>query len=410
MTDLLEGLDASVPLALLPVRLQARIKDNTLKVRILPDAIHANAHTVALTNFEAAAGKAYWHALWASSGEDPVETTVQRDRLGALVGPYRAVHVANVAKPKNWGEFDDEPIFEEIELIDSAPPVQADLLPDFWMYRLFDRSMRAVLSGRCDNDVAIGLAMAPTLGGIPQDEKIENERTDDDHVTAFLKSQNLRWMVDFDAAYRAGMAFSVDISNIDERFFGAILVAGVRQQGDTIETADTLDELFQAHWYSTGLDILPQGTATNNTDLGHTNQTDALPDMDALFMQDAKRRPISAASRAALLDGDPANLLRLPAADTTSLSFGMTFANILDRTAHGEEPEALAGATFNACIGTGLGQYFFQSPPDRSGGAFTFGGWLARDRRPSRKLGACSRSHSQSARGCSTIWNPAGAD
>lgn len=372
MADEFSKVDFRFPVSLLPVRLEARFAAKALRVRIYPDLIHANAHSLKLTEFEAQAGYAYWTALWADKGENTEQITLERERLGALLGARRALYVAGETEPLNWEKWDGgEPTFPEIETIEALPPVSADLLPDFWTWRLYNTSKVEIMRGRCKNDVATDLCMAPTFG--EAESRIEAESSHDDEIAAFLKAQNLRWMVDFKAAVAAGMAFEIRLGDMVPRF-GALLVAGVRINDDHGAAAEQLNDQFRAHWFSHGLDALPTGTVTNNTDDGTTDQTTALPDMDAVFEQNEERRPLLAAGRAALVRQSPPALLKMPAADTLSVSLGMNFGNILDRTPNADRLDGLGGAVFNTVTGTGLGQFYADAMATEWGGNAPIGG------------------------------------
>ena len=66
MPDRIPGkgnIDPDYPIALLPVRLQTRYIDDHLRVRVLPDTIHAAAHDDRLIEREIEAGTAYWLSL-----------------------------------------------------------------------------------------------------------------------------------------------------------------------------------------------------------------------------------------------------------------------------------------------------------------------------------------------------------
>src|SRR3954463_7508254 len=59
-------LEADVPLALLPVRLETRYTEDGsgLRVRIFPDDIHLDRLDRGLSDVERAAGIVYWQAIW----------------------------------------------------------------------------------------------------------------------------------------------------------------------------------------------------------------------------------------------------------------------------------------------------------------------------------------------------------
>ena len=82
------ALAGGVPVALLPVRLEARFVDDELRVRIFPDQIHLDSHEPELTADERDAGEAYWRARFAAPDPDarptsPWADAVRRRRAGA---------------------------------------------------------------------------------------------------------------------------------------------------------------------------------------------------------------------------------------------------------------------------------------------------------------------------------------
>src|SRR5439155_16981220 len=82
----------------------------------------------------------------------------------------------------------------------------------------------------------------------------------------------LAWMFDFEKALEAGMAFRFDLT-ADEarRGFKRVIVIGVRLGDSPAEGKRNLEELLEHHLYSRpGLEILPQGTPTNNTEKGNS--------------------------------------------------------------------------------------------------------------------------------------------
>ena len=91
-------------------------------------------------------------------------------------------------------------------------------------------------------------------------------------------------MVDFDRAVRDGMAMSIDVSGVELGDEGlTLLVAGVR---DTDDDDAALAALLEAHHFSDGLDVLAQGTATNNTDEAVAGWTPDVADVAAMFARE----------------------------------------------------------------------------------------------------------------------------
>ena len=85
MPDCFDGVDRNVPLALLPVRLQARFKGQMLQVRVLPDQIHANAHSKQLTALECSAGQEYLAAHLETARYGPVAQPKRNRTNGSYV-------------------------------------------------------------------------------------------------------------------------------------------------------------------------------------------------------------------------------------------------------------------------------------------------------------------------------------
>ncbi len=339
-------LDPELPLALLPVRLEARYLPHAvpteLVVRIFPDAIHADGHHEQLTEREQAAGHAYWRALWGVT--DAAAITSAREWLAGRCGHYRALWVATATTPLN-APADGDPAFPQLTLRSADEPVRAKLLPDQWMVRLYNSALAPVHTA-FSSKVLDGLPIAPRLAGM-----------DGEGLDAFLAAQGLSWTIDVEKAVNVGMAVRIPLANVPNPV-GAVLVTGVRADRDPLAEGAELDALLDAHWYTSGLDAVPQGTPTNNTDAGRSGISVDSPDMDELFERETSERPLAPAGRAVLFAADAALMYRVPAADAASLAFGRVRANALDRTAHAETADGLAAWAMNLAIGfCTLGDY-----------------------------------------------------
>ena len=94
-----ESLDGSVPVALLPVRIETRFADanTTLHIRIFPDQVHLDAHEPAFTDDERAGAEWYWNERWpALDDAERAERawTHARRPLPPRPGPLPARHAA----------------------------------------------------------------------------------------------------------------------------------------------------------------------------------------------------------------------------------------------------------------------------------------------------------------------------
>jgi len=95
-------LDPAVPCALLPVRLETRIRargdglpGDELVCRIYPDDIHLDGHDPALTADEIAFGRGYWEQFWDAEGAPDADARrrLAWQQLATRVTPTRAAWV-----------------------------------------------------------------------------------------------------------------------------------------------------------------------------------------------------------------------------------------------------------------------------------------------------------------------------
>ncbi|WP_296699151.1 hypothetical protein [Algoriphagus sp.] len=94
----------------------------------------------------------------------------------------------------------------------------------------------------------------------------------------------INWMFDFNAAVEAGMAVKIPLDKDDlEKGFDLVMAYGV-QNKDAIESQELINRLFTNHLYSDGgLEYLPAGTATNNTENVKSPYRALDNDMDGAF-------------------------------------------------------------------------------------------------------------------------------
>lgn len=70
------------------------------------------------------------------------------------------------------------------------------------------------------------------------------------------------WMVNFDAAEKVGMGIRIENAPISVEL---LLVMGIKAAATASEGSDLISEILDSHYKATGLDLVPQGTPTNNT-------------------------------------------------------------------------------------------------------------------------------------------------
>jgi hypothetical protein len=254
-------LDATLPIVLLPVRLETRFSRRQdgaeLLIRVYPDEIAADPHEPELTDAERSAGETYWTTVWpapdkALDGWRTLLVDAQPTRAAWILKQTTPTNVDTTPRP-------EAPAFPE-------PPAKAEqwtrgvetrVLPDRWI----------ALGFRADKEVAravsrpviepLVLSLAPDL-----DEATAVDISGD----GLTLDQALIWTVDFAAAEAAGMALRMPISADDARAgFDQLYVLGVKSSLLPDAASARLAELLDAHHYSRGLAFVPQGTPTNNT-------------------------------------------------------------------------------------------------------------------------------------------------
>lgn len=244
------------PLVLLPVRIETRFTEQELLVRIYPDTIHVDTHEPDLTPAEAEAGQRFW-ADTAASADPEAAVGVWRG-LAATYGPARAAWIARSTRTgggrvgAGTGSWSRAP--------------KARLLPTRWHVRGHyvnhwgaERTWE-VVGNEIPRDLAVGPdPQAPLPEGLA------------DGVTPV--DEGMRWLVDFEAAERVGMAVRVPRSGDWQDGLDALYVVGVDEDKGPAEGAAALAALLEAHYYTDGFGFLEPGTPTNNTETERAGAT-----------------------------------------------------------------------------------------------------------------------------------------
>jgi hypothetical protein len=217
----------SEPIALLPVRLETCFADDsTLQVRVYPDDVHIDSFDPRLTDAELKAGRRYW--------KEPDEEAWQE--LLARLSPTRAAWAARATRkgaPKPATREEGETRDPEVTT-----------LPTRWRFLGFVDGEVVVDERGTDipQPLPLGLVLRPGPAA---------------------KSAQGRWLVDFPAAEKAGMAITLKlpeaVDHLDELF-----VVGV-QQTAADDSAQRLRDTLIGHFFGSGLGFVAPGTPTNNT-------------------------------------------------------------------------------------------------------------------------------------------------
>lgn len=263
----MHGLDGSVPILLMPLRLQTRYTQSpngrSLLVRVYPDDISAQAHDPTLTPVEADLGKQFWNAQETSEDETlPTRRSIWRG-IAARYGLRRAAWIRQAADPSGSG-----PTVAETRT--RIPAVWT--LPERLVFRFYGPSdhLLAELPG---NPIPDGLEVSFD----PTREDLGFARDAGD----FEYPPELAWQVDFDAAVKVGMGIAVPLDRIGNvQRIERLVAIGVRLADDEKTGAVAFERLIEDHRYTDGFSVVPQGTPTNVT---QDSDARSGPDADAML-------------------------------------------------------------------------------------------------------------------------------
>ncbi|HKQ04852.1 MAG TPA: hypothetical protein VJ464_06955 [Blastocatellia bacterium] len=283
--DLVRSWSTQHPVVLLPARVETRfdVISKILRIRIYPDDICADTHEPLLTEAEAQAGAAYWKALWKSSKVEDEQAAWRM--LVKRFGAQRAAWVVLETQPANLAKRPDgEP---EIPRLPTRPQswtrgAQAQVLPSRWIAIAYRPGGRPPVSAE-GNPVVRPLAL--TLS--PAD-KPRTTISDD-----LMIAKEILWTVDYGAALEAGMAMNMPLDDRDlAEGFERLIVIGAA--GVAPEAAQSLvEQLFEAHHYSRGIEFLRQGTPTNNTQAVASGFPPPDPDANVSFAVEQRGLTVS---------------------------------------------------------------------------------------------------------------------
>lgn len=227
---LLGGPLTGTPVMLLPMSMHTSWAGGALRVRIYPDQISTTHHDPALTAAEKTAADNYWATRNAGHADQAWADLVRR------AGPQRAAWVVLATDPAG-----SQPAVSGQSWTGLAP--QGELLPDRF-------AIVAYASGRPVNVASTGNpAQYVTWGNPIQPDPLA--------IAAWASPADPDWTTDFAKAEAAGMAVTITAPAappIDQ-----LIAVGLRTGGGDL--ADLLDK--QAFTY--GVEILADGTPTNNT-------------------------------------------------------------------------------------------------------------------------------------------------
>jgi hypothetical protein len=314
-----EQLSPALPLLMLPVRLETRFAwlkkgvvtfdpdptfEQVLLVRIYPDEIHEDSHEPELTAQELGWLKEFRQKLLAARDVQPI-----RDAWAQLIGR------AGATRASYLGQVAISAHIPGMRPAVFSRPAQAQLLPDRWVAfaTLPDGSTLTATSAPLRQPLETG----PSPSGMD-------------------------WMINFAVAQKAGMALIVGPIPTDVTEITRLIVVGARGTLDPGQSQSALQDLFDAHHYTSGLSLLAPGTATNCNPETRAGFTSRPAVTDVVAIEERRYRVGGGSSplchRGDLSDGtalanalgiDPAVFAYVSHADGTDQFDGMLMRSVL---------------------------------------------------------------------------------
>jgi hypothetical protein len=226
---------------------------------------------------------AYWQKIW-KAGNDSDALHTANDNLNAALGQEAANKIRQGAKPFNFADFPVPPATRQTTQVkvavlrltplsalqtrstswSSAPHVE--LLPERFVFIGYDQTNTPLVE--LGATVQTPLIVGPNPNASP-DQQLKPTGNDPNLPNDDLQiPDELAWMFDFERALQVGMALRFDLTPEQaSQGFRRVIVLGVRLADSPEEGKGHLEQLLEHHLCSrTGLEILPQGTPTNNTE------------------------------------------------------------------------------------------------------------------------------------------------
>jgi hypothetical protein len=271
--QLIEAWDDSLPITLLPLRIETRWKTGLpegaaeLWVRVYPDDVCVNNHEPLLTDAEVEHGERYWSNY--RKATDGAERDSAWKTLATRFGGNRAAWVAKQTRPLNWdAALADGSLSLDFPVQESKPAAwttapHSRVLPERFVLMAWRGNTQRIFEvGKPIDDIVV-------LGPSPVDAPDEEASVSRDDADKSLKfGEAFEWVRSFSRAVECGMAFRVKLNADDVAAgFDRLMVLGLKLSADAPEAKAMLEALVDDHHYSrAGFELLQQGTPTNNTD------------------------------------------------------------------------------------------------------------------------------------------------
>lgn len=234
----------------------------------------------------------YWKEVWQAQG-DNAKIEIASLKLKAVLTTDEVDYFTNLF-PYNLTDVleeeasTDKIVISKINLPNSDLIVttrtswneatRTNALPDKFVAITYSNGNKKthIFENSVKNNLAVGL-----------DPSLENEEIKKD-LDGIHLNEELKWMVDFDEAVKAGMALKISLSSEEENNgFDQLFVIGMRASSDAQTSLIELENLITSQKNSKqGFSFIKQGTPTNNTEdspSGYSWTEDADESYDRIF-------------------------------------------------------------------------------------------------------------------------------
>jgi hypothetical protein len=317
------------PAVLFPVRLETRFftlpgASSELRVRVYPDTIHIDSHEPELTQEELKWGHHFWEQTWRASTDKERAKSAWR-QLADRFDPPRAGWVALALKPLNPDARPKRPLSENAVLTPLPQFPSPATKPEAWTRAPLTHVLpnQWIVLGYRNGQLVINVKGTPIPD--PLATGPDPKQSDAGAPDQLAIDDEMKWMVDFDAAEQKGMGIRVKLSSQDAAAgLDFLLVLGIKDTpGAPTDAARKLEELFDAHHYTDGLSFVRQGTPSNNTPDAPSGFSSSDPGHETSYGAEREAVPLQ--------PGDGSN------ADLLTTAFGMAsatqvFANLPNAT------------------------------------------------------------------------------
>ena len=220
----------------------------------------------------------YWIAMWRADGRRQQTEAAHAGLVATgisdaewLVTQFKPANLsASPIAPAKRADVDVQvawlrlPAAADLKTSSWTAPAHVDVLPDRFL--VIGYQNENVVCEALGGLVSSPLVAGPNPSATPE-EQLRHDAAGDLHVP-----EDMRWMVDFDAAVSVGMGIKVplDPARVDPtRPLQRLVAVGVRLADSVEQSTARLEELLTHHRYGpNGLAFVPHGTPTNNTDQG----------------------------------------------------------------------------------------------------------------------------------------------